>query len=135
MRASAPFGNMVKPGEIGDGPRDSISAFWFDAYSAWLGCDNEGPEACTMVFQAYTWSKATNDEIVSYTQNATLPACPDFKDCHLQKVSFPRSFRSLTGLQIQSFVGGEERMFFMDNLALHWSDHSCAAGLQRQHSL
>lgn len=134
MKAGAPYGSLVKPGEFGDGPRDSMSAYWFDAYSAWLGCDDEGPEPCTMVMKAYTWSPYAKAEILSYSQNVTMPPCPGFKNCHLRQVSFPASFRSLSGLQIQAFVGKEERMFFMDDLALHWSNSSCAAGLQRQMS-
>ena len=126
--------NSIRPGEIGDGPRDAISAFWFDAYSAFLGCDNFGPQDCTMVLSGYTWNQAAKTEVLSYTQNATIPACVDFKDCHLQKVDFPESFRSLSGLQIQAFVENEQKIFFMDDLALHWSNNTCAAGMLRQSS-
>lgn len=119
-------------GEISDGPYESSSAFWFDAFSAWLGCDNEGPETCTLVMQGYTYSDKEKDEVLSYTQNATLPGCPGFEDCQLQKVLFPADFRSLSGLQIQAYVGNEEKRFFMDDVAMRWTDNSCEAGLLRQ---
>ena len=127
----APSQGMIRPGEIGDGAIDSLSAFWFNAYDAWFGCDNEGPDECTMVFSAYSWSPSAKTEILTYTQNASLPGCPGFNDCHLQQVQFPYSFRGLSGLQMQAYVGNEQRIFFMDNLALGWSNNSCAAGLQR----
>lgn len=127
--------NEPKPGEIGDGPRDSISAFWFDAYSAWFGCDNPGPDTCTLVFKALSWSAATKKEELTFQQNSTIPPCRHrFEGCHLQKVDFPTSFRGLTGIQIQAFVRDEEKMFFMDDLALKWSNNTCAAGLLRQSS-
>lgn len=124
----------MKPGEIGDGPRESMSAFWFDAYSAWFGCDNRGPEVCTIVFSAYTWGLATKTESLTFQHNETVPPCQRSKDCQLQKVDFPTSFRGLTGLQMQAFVGQEQRMFSMDDLALRWANNTCAAGLQRQSS-
>lgn len=127
--------NQLKSGEIGDGPRESISAFWFDAHSAWFGCDNPGPDYCTLVFKAFSWSAATKKEELTFQQNATIPPCPHrFNGCRLRKVDFPTSFRGLTGIQIQAFVHKEERMFFMDDLALRWSNNTCAAGLLRQSS-
>jgi hypothetical protein len=131
MRASSPNGGSVKPGEIGDGPYESMSAFWFDAFTAFLGCDDGGPDDCTMVFTGYTWSQTAGDEIATYSQNATLSACPGLKECQLQQMHFSDAFRGLSGLQIQAFVGNEQRMFFMDDLALGWSNSTCAAGLTR----
>ena len=124
--------SAMKPGEIGDGIYETSSAFWFNATSAYLGCDNGGPENCTMVFNAYTWSPSSGAEILTYSQNATLPPCPNFSNCRLQQVSFPPSFTGLSGLQIRAFVGNEERMFFMDDLALGWYNNTCDAGLMRQ---
>jgi hypothetical protein len=124
-----------KPGEISDGPRESISAFWFDAYSAWFGCDNRGPSPCTLAFSAYTWSSGQQEEVLTFQQNATVPACNRAKDCRLTKVEFPSAFRGLTGIQVQAFVDKEPRMFFVDDLAMRWSNNSCAAGMLRQSSL
>jgi len=73
---------------------------------------------------------------MTYGYNVEIPACKTLtsENCQLQKVEFPQSFRSLTGLQIQAFTGNQQRMFFMDDLAMAWSNNTCAAGLLRQSS-
>lgn len=131
MRASQ-AGNTIEDGEFADGPYEASSSFWFDVFSAWLGCDNEGPEVCTLVMSAYTYNAKENHEVLSFTQNATVEGCLGFTDCTLKKIEFPDTFKGLSGLQIQAFVGQEERMFFMDDIAMRWSDNSCASGLTRQ---
>lgn len=131
MRATQ-AGKMIEDGEFANGPYEASSFFWFDAFSAWLGCDNGGPETCTLVMSGYTYSPLAKDEVLSFQRNSTLPACTDYKDCKLEKVEFPETFRGLSGLQIQAYVGEEERMFFMDDVDLRWTDNSCAAGLARQ---
>lgn len=134
--ASGMTARSQNPGEIGDGIYESSSVFWFDAYSAFFGCDNNGTDVCTMVFTGYTYSPSAKDEIPTYTQNATIPPCAGIAsgagNCQMQQVYFPDSFRSLSGLQIQAFVGNTERMFFVDEMALAWSNNTCAAGLVRE---
>ncbi|KAI7141636.1 hypothetical protein KC324_g16093 [Hortaea werneckii] len=125
--------STIESGEVGDGPYESASAFWFNAYSAFFGCDS--PDGCTMVFTGYTYSADANDEVPSYSQNATIPACPTLTSgnasCQLQRVDFPSSFRGLSGLRMQAFSGNEERMFFLDDLALGWTKNDCEAGMAR----
>ena len=134
MKAGSLSPYALKSGEIGDGTRGSLSAFWFDAHSAFLGCDNAGPDECELLILGYTWDLTSNQEILSYSQNASLPPCPNFKDCKLEQVNFPTSFRGLSGLQIQAYVDNQPRMFFMDNLDLAWTNKTCAAGKLRQSS-
>lgn len=128
-----PRSSTMESGEVGDGPYESASAFWFDAYSAFFGCDS--PDGCTMVFTGYTYSADAKDEVPSYSQNATIPACPTLTSgnasCQLQRVDFPRAFRGLSGLRMQAFSGNEERMFFLDDLALGWTNNDCEAGMAR----
>nr|POE74355.1 hypothetical protein CFP56_67706 [Quercus suber] len=119
-------------GEITDGVYESSSAFWFDAHSVWLGCDNTGPEECTIIMTGYTWSDTAADEIAAFEQNATIPACSGQASCALQQRFFPASFVGLSGLQMQAYVGSQSRMFFLDDLALSWTNNSCEAGLIRQ---
>ncbi|KAK0363984.1 hypothetical protein LTR02_003752 [Friedmanniomyces endolithicus] len=107
--------SSMQPGEVGDGPYESMSAFWFDAF----------------IFTGYTWSPDAKNEIATYTQNATLAPCPSSANCQLQHVSFPTSFRGLSGVRMQAFVGNEPRMFFMDDMKLGWSNNTCQAGLTR----
>ncbi|RMZ10563.1 hypothetical protein D0860_03792 [Hortaea werneckii] len=128
-----PRSSTMESGEVGDGPYESASAFWFNAYSAFFGCDS--PDGCTMVFTGYTYSADAKDEVPSYSQNATIPACPTLNSgnasCQLQRVDFPTAFRGLSGLRMQAFSGNEERMFFLDDLALGWASNNCEAGMAR----
>lgn len=130
---SSPDARGEHAGEIGAGDRASESAFWFNAYSAYLGCDNEGPENCTMQVSGYKY-KGGQKESLAHQANFTIEGCPKFKDCHLKKVKFPREMVGLSGVQFQAFVGGKKRAFFMDDLALGWSNNTCAAGLLRSKS-
>lgn len=123
-----------RPGEIGAGDRASESAFWFDAYSAYLGCDYGGSDNCTMQISGYTWQDSVQSEVLTYQQNVSLPTCPGLQDCKLQQVMFPRSMIGLSGIQFQAFASGKQRMWFMDNLSLAWSNNTCAAGLLRTRS-
>ncbi|KAK3670665.1 hypothetical protein LTR78_009500 [Recurvomyces mirabilis] len=128
---TGPGAGSENPGEIADGPYQSMSAFWFDAFSSFVGCDNSGPSDCTMVLTGYTWSPEAGREIPAYTQNMTVAPCPSLQGCVMQLINFPESFRGLSGLQMRAYVGQQERMFFVDNLALAWSNDTCAAGLER----
>ncbi|KAJ8611629.1 hypothetical protein MRB53_037853 [Persea americana] len=132
--AMAPVSGMIGPGEFGDGSSSAVSAFWFDAYSAWLGCDNPGPESCTYVITAFVWDEEGRREKQIDQQTATTSACPGFQNCQLQEVQFPQSFVNLTGLQIQAYKGADQVMFFMDDVQLAWSNNTCAAGLRRAQS-
>ncbi|KAI7342120.1 hypothetical protein KC336_g23268 [Hortaea werneckii] len=88
-----------------------------------------------MVFTGYTYSADAKDEVPSYSQNATIPACPTLNSgnasCQLQRVDFPTAFRGMSGLRMQAFSGNEERMFFLDDLALGWASNTCEAANDR----
>nr|POE47931.1 hypothetical protein CFP56_01259 [Quercus suber] len=124
--------STMPTGEIADGMYESSSAFWFDAQSVWLGCDNIGPEECTIMMTGYTWSTTAAKEIAAFEENTTISACPNQTKCALQQRLFPTSFVGLSGLQMQAYVGTESRMFFLDDLALSWTNNTCQAGLIRQ---
>ncbi|QIW96330.1 hypothetical protein AMS68_001848 [Peltaster fructicola] len=132
--AMAPTSGMIRPGEFGDGSVAPVSAYWFNAYNVWLGCDNPGPEPCTYVVTAYAWNAATSNEQQVTTENVTTPGCPGLHDCQLQQVTFPSSFNGLSGLQIQAYRGQDQVMFFMDDVSMGWYNNTCAAGLQRLRS-
>lgn len=121
-------------GEIGAGTRRSSNAFWFNAYSAYLGCDNVGPEECNVQISGLVYQNSTKSEVVAFQQNATLPPCLIFENCQLTQVKFAKSMKGLSGIRIQAFNGGESRSWFMDNLALGWYNNSCDAGLLRGRS-
>ena len=114
-------------GEIGAGPRASDSAYWIDAYSAYLGCNNPGPGDCDIMVKGYQIFSA-----FSYiTQGFTLPPCLKLENCSLALLEFADGFRNLTGLQIIATVGTTPVDWYMDNLSLGWSNNTCAAQLER----
>nr|OQO30623.1 hypothetical protein B0A51_03563 [Rachicladosporium sp. CCFEE 5018] len=130
--AMSPGSTGGEPGEISNGQYDGNTAFWFDARTAWVGCDNLGPASCLLNVTGYIWDANINDDIGAHKTQYTVPPCPQQQNCQLVPITFPPSFRALTGLQIQAFVGEQQRMFFLDDLALGWSNDTCAAGLTRQ---
>ena len=121
------FRQFELPGEIGSGPRDSESAYWIDAYSAYLGCTNAGPDDCSISVKGFQNSSLFS----TISQGFTLPPCPGMKNCSLALVEFADGFRNLNGLQITARVGTTRVDWYMDNLSLGWSNNTCAAQLER----
>ncbi|SMY25074.1 unnamed protein product [Zymoseptoria tritici ST99CH_1A5] len=122
-------------GEIGDGPApDSDSAFWFNLYSMYLGCDSPGPDPCIFEVTGLQWDAKAANETTKFAQNFTIPACPGFKDCKLNQVVLNETGMGLSGLEIQAVSAGKPRIWFMDDVQMAWNDTSCEAGLKRQRS-
>jgi hypothetical protein len=121
----------TEPGDITDGPYNGLPAFWFNAYDAWLGCDNNGPDNCVFNVTGSTWDANAGDDVETYNTQIEVPPCPNFHHCPLQHMEFPDNFRGLSGIQIQAFVNNKPVMFFMDDMALGWYDNSCDAGMKR----
>ena len=120
-----------RPGELGAGPWASMNTFWFNVYGGYFGCDDQGPEECTMTVTGFTWSKSTQAEVEAVEEIFSLPPCPGFKNCALTYYPFVQLFSGLSGLQIKATIGSEARIFFLDNLEMGWYNNSCAAGLER----
>ena len=114
-------------GEFGAGPRSAESAFWIDAYSAYLGCSNAGPEDCTITINGYDAVSSTR---VVY-QTITQSPCPGLKNCTLVLVKFAVGFRNLSGIQILAAVNDRPVTWYMDDLQLGWSNNTCAAATER----
>ncbi|KAK0517443.1 hypothetical protein JMJ35_000598 [Cladonia borealis] len=127
---SSPDAGLELVGEIGAGPRAADSAYWIDAYSAWLGCANSGPGNCKIEATGYAYG--SNESIIS--QSFTQPPCPGLKNCSLALVEFAGGFSGLSGLQIIATVAGEPVTWYMDDLSLGWSNNTCAAHLERSSS-
>ncbi|KAI9816614.1 MAG: hypothetical protein M1827_001747 [Pycnora praestabilis] len=121
-------------GEFGAGPRLADSAYWVDVYSAYVGCDNGGPDDCTITFDGFTYGASTDEEVLAVSQTFTFPPCPGFVDCHLTLVELGEGFRGLTGIRMLASVAGVPKIWFMDNVQMTWSNNTCAAGLERQES-
>ena len=127
---SSPDAGLELVGEIGAGPRAADSAYWIDAYSAWLGCENIGPGDCNIEVKGYAYG--SNESI--FSQSFTQPPCPGLKNCSLALVEFGGGFTGLSGLQIIATVADEPVTWYMDDLYLGWSNNTCAAQLERSSS-
>ena len=114
-------------GEFGAGPRSSDSAYWIDAFSAYLGCSNAGPGDCTISINGYDAVSSTR--IVN--QTVTQPPCPGLKNCTLAMVEFLPGFKNLSGIQILAAVNDRLVTWYMDDLQLGWSNNTCAAATER----
>ncbi|KAG9892367.1 hypothetical protein KCU98_g16983, partial [Aureobasidium melanogenum] len=121
-------------GEIGAGIRRSSSAFWFDAYSAYLGCDNRSADQCKLQITGLVYHEETKSEVAAFHQTMFLSPCLLPNHCELKQFHFDLSMKALSGLRIEASVNDGPVSWFMDNLALGWSNNTCAAGLLREES-
>jgi hypothetical protein len=129
---SEPFAGNVLPGEIGAGSCASVNAYWFNAYSAFFGCDDDGPTDCVMQISGYQYDASTDKEVLEAQENATIPTCYGFKNCHLTLVTFLGHFRNLSGIQFDAFINGTgPQVFMMDSVAMGWVNSTCSAGILR----
>lgn len=129
------------PGSFGAGPRITNNIYWFDATSAYFGCNNTKPDfLCTITATGYRWttraapdgSIAGSQEVVANSQNFTLPPCV-YPPCMLTQVYFDvDNFKGLSTLNLEARSGDEVMGFFLDSFELTWSNDTCAAGLARQ---
>ncbi|KAL9098697.1 MAG: hypothetical protein Q9163_005690 [Psora crenata] len=126
----SPSAGLEASGEIGAGPHASDSAYWIDAHSAYLGCADGTPSACLLTIQGHF-----NDaERPVVAQLIELPSCPGLQGCSLISVEFDSIFRGMSGFQITAAVGNKPVDYYMDDLALAWSNNTCAAQQERASS-
>ncbi|THY71605.1 hypothetical protein D6C86_04630 [Aureobasidium pullulans] len=121
-------------GEIGAGTRRSSNAFWFNAHSAYLGCENHSAHQCVLKITGLVYQSETKSEVAAFHQTVKLLPCYLPDNCHLTQIDFSESMKGMSGLRIQASVNEEPVSWFMDNLALGWSNNTCAAGLLRARS-
>ncbi|KAI9697110.1 MAG: hypothetical protein M1820_007925 [Bogoriella megaspora] len=124
-------------GEIGAGDESTNSAFFFNVYSANLGCDiRQGPSVdCNVVAHGYRFDGVTGNQTAVAYQFVQLPPCANVAagGCQLSAVSFGADFRNLTGVEIRAYDTKENQLpWFMDDLKVGWTDNSCAAVEARQ---
>ncbi|KAI4225107.1 MAG: hypothetical protein L6R36_004164 [Xanthoria steineri] len=125
--SQSPDAGLELRGELGAGPRFHESAYWIDAYSAWIGCANGGPTDCRIDLIGYD---AFNLSIAAQT----VQQRPCTTNCSLAQITFSNHFRGLAGLQILAYVDETQVTFYMDDLSLGWSNNTCAAQLERSSS-
>ncbi|GAM85571.1 hypothetical protein ANO11243_035780 [Dothideomycetidae sp. 11243] len=123
---SKPSGtNPSQCGEIGN------FTITFNAYGAYLGCDTKSHSGCVYEISGYVYDSTSDSEALAYQGNVTLLGCPELRNCALQYIKFDHGLRGVTGLQIRAFDATGQRIWFLDDLQLGWSDDSCAAGRVR----
>lgn len=97
-------------------PCASVNAYWFNTYSAFFGCDDDGPTDCIMQISGYQYDASTDKEVLEAQENATIPTWHGFKNCHLTLVTFLSHFRNLSGIQFDAFINGTgPQVFMMDS--------------------
>lgn len=127
------FTGTLLPGEIGAGPRASVTAYWFNAYSGYFGCALSGLTPCTLRISGYRYDGVMKQEVLVAEQNVTLPACWAYINCRLTQVFFNDQFRALSGIQFNAFTYslGIPQVHMMDDLQMEWYNNSCSAGILR----
>jgi hypothetical protein len=128
-----PFTGSLLPGELGAGPRASVSAYWFNAYSGYFGCALSGITSCLLRISGYRYDAVLKEEVLVVEQNATLPACLAYINCRLTQVVFNEQFQALSGIQFNAYTSGLgiPQVHMMDDLQMAWYNNSCSAGIQR----
>jgi hypothetical protein len=130
---SQPFTGTLLPGEIGAGPRASVTAYWFNAYSGYFGCALNGLTPCTLRISGFRYDATMKEEVLVAEQNVTIPACYLYINCRLMQVFFNADFQALSGIQVNAYTAGLgiPQAHMMDDLQLGWYNNSCAAGILR----
>jgi hypothetical protein len=119
------------PGIVGAGPRANDCTYWFNAYSAELGCDNGGSDPCNMTISGYLWNESSRQEDKVLTQNAQIQPCNELEDCKLQHVAL-NGFEGVSSIRFQAVVDGATlKSWVIDNLSMGWYDNTCEAGRKR----
>ncbi|MCJ1416726.1 hypothetical protein MMC32_003064 [Xylographa parallela] len=120
-------------GEFGAGPNFGNPAFWINAYSAYIGCANAGPEDCELTINGYGFDAVFANTVLVARQTTYQPPCVGLTNCALMKVNFNQDFRNLTGFQIIASVGTNPLMYtwYMDNLEVGWALNDCESATIR----
>ena len=106
---------------------------WFNAYSAYFGCALSGLEPCTLRVSGYRYDPVLKEEVLVAEQNATIPACWGYIDCHLTQIFFNDQFRALSGIQFNAYTYllGIPQVHMVDDLQMEWYNNTCSAGILR----
>ncbi|KAH4254658.1 hypothetical protein HBI04_015110 [Parastagonospora nodorum] len=133
VRPNQPFAGTLLPGELGAGPRASVDAYWFNAYSGYFGCALNGVTPCLLRISGFRYDATLQTEVLVAEQNATLPVCPLYVRCRLTQVFFNEQFRALSGIQFNAFTAGLKipQIHMLDDLQLEWYNNTCSAGILR----
>ena len=124
----------VLPMGFGAGYRKSDDHYWFNAYTAWVGCNDTAADptvTCDFVATAWQYDPDRKQDTVFSTQHMTVPPCSLGSGCQLQEVTLEASFRNMSSMSFYGVVQGKPVSVFIDTLALDWYNNTCEAGLAR----
>jgi hypothetical protein len=130
---NTPFAGTLLPGELGAGPRASVTAYWFNAFSGYFGCALSGLTPCLLRISGYRYDSVLKQEVLVAEQNVTLPACWGYINCKLTQVFFNDQFKALSGIQFNAYTSqlGIPQVLMMDDLQMEWYNNTCSAGILR----
>jgi hypothetical protein len=80
---------------------------------------------------AVKYATARSNETIASKATFNLPPCTVEKTCPLTEIKLGDEFRGLSGIVFAAEVDGTPVPWFIDDIKMDWSDHSCAAGLLR----
>lgn len=131
------IGSMMA-GSFGAGLRAFNDIYYFDASSAFVGCNNTATMTkCEIVATAYQWRPdnaslpTIGREYVVDTQYFSPPTCATKENCTLTQITFASTFSRLSSINLYAKVNGAVVGFFIDDIALAWSNNTCGAGIAR----
>lgn len=131
------------PGSFGAGLRVWDDIYWFDATSAYIGCNNTIEDVdCVVTATGYRWNEnimpngttANGQEVAAGVQQFTIPRCT-FAPCMLTQFFFDvNQFTGLSTINLIAEAGNLQLEFYLDSFELSWANNSCAADIARQSS-
>ena len=123
-----------RKGGFGCGPRSQEMIYWFDVFSAYLGCGNgNGNKDCVVNVSASRYSEDSG-EVVAGNATFIIPPCRPNSKCQLTPIEFGEGFRGITDIKFEATVSDKAVTLYVDDLKLRWHDDSCEAGLRRESS-
>ncbi|KKY26410.1 hypothetical protein UCDDS831_g01485 [Diplodia seriata] len=146
-----PENGSTRNGSISaDGNRISDSAFHFNAYGGSFSCNkgpipvDNGPDPlnCTLEVTGFRWNAIDQVEGLHAISTFDMVPCSETTvdeegKCQLTKIDFfseGGDFTDLSSIRMRSYYWSdtaEDRVFFMDDLQLGWTNNNYTAGLTR----
>lgn len=114
-------------GMFGAGPNYAQSAFWFDIQSLYVGCSVAADHSCLLEARGWQYDATTDQSVTGVEQLFMLhqPA----NDAYLTEIILEGQFSGLTAFQIVATDAetGTPVDYYVDSIALAWTNNTCAA--------
>jgi hypothetical protein len=122
-------------GMFGAGPNYFRSAFWFNTHGVYVGCQVPVGHKCQVEMHGWRYDSASGQSCQEAHQHYLL--LPYGNETGLQLLPLDATFSNLTAFQIVATdtATNSPVSYYVDDIALTWSNNTCAAGLERLESL